>query len=447
MAVITAVVTLAGACGSHSSGPPKIHLAGRTGAKVAAATDGIAPTPGAESMAIRPMTFVAGPGLQVPTGAQAAWTVSAPASPISDVDKASLAKAFGMTGTWSSLPGAADGSEQLTEAGGPATLDIASDVLHSWIYFSGTADSVAVSCASSTDASAPTTTCAQPTPPVGVPDQATALAKARTLFGALGYDLAKWHLSATADQWAASVTALLSLGGVASSVGAYVNFGANGAVTTASGVFAAPVKVGDYPVVDLATALSRLNDPEQRWAGWPVETPAVGVEPLVGPSTASGAATPGQAGSGGTGAGPVVAPSVAPAPPVAVDTAPVPIATPATVDSGPTPVDTVAPASGPVVTAPVETVAPLTVTLTSVTSTLALVRDVSGSVWLVPAFTFHDAQNADYTVIAVDASYFDLVAASSGPTPASGPTPSDLPVMTAATAPGPVVVGGSGAAN
>ena len=69
---------------------------------------------------------------------------------------------------------------------------------------------------------------------------------------------------------------------------------------------------------------------------------------------------------------------------------------------------------------PVDAPEPVTVHLTDAALDVTMVWDASGTIWLLPAYTFGDADGGRYTVIAVDDSFLDL--------PEVLPVPAPLPV-------------------
>jgi hypothetical protein len=211
----------------------------------------------------------------------------------------------------------------------------------------------------------PTTTlvpsCVAPTPPVGVPNPDEAVAKAKELMTAWGDNPGSYSFDdVSADVWSASVNARLVLDGAKSPVTVTVGFGGEGAVSWASGSLAVPQRGADYPTVGAATGLKRLND-QQGFGGGPAileSRTGAGVEPAVGAPVAG-------------------APAIAPCEPgPAVDCAPIPIPT-----------------------------EPITVTLNKVEADMTTVWAADGTVWLLPAYTFHSADGGLWSVNAVEDAY------------------------------------------
>ena len=77
---------------------------------------------------------------------------------------------------------------------------------------------------------------------------------------AVGLDPADFELETYADQWYASVTATEQLDGQFAGRRFSTGFGAEGVLQYAGGQLAEPAPVGPYPLVDLDTAIARLND-------------------------------------------------------------------------------------------------------------------------------------------------------------------------------------------
>ena len=329
-----------------------------------------------------------------------AWLL--PANPTVDAAKVqALAAAFGVEGEVRTLPAEQGGGWQVGSADYTgASITVGTDGMISWWYNpdpsvfpapvacegasvggvavdpavdpSGAAvtpETVAPEATVPTDVTVPD--CPAPLPPAGVPSKDDAIARAEDLFGSLGYDMSQYELEAYADEWGANVTAFRLLNGVRSPLSLSVGFGGGGAVTWASGSLAEPQAAGDYPLVDGATALARLNDRSGKW-GWF----GGGVMYASGGAAVRGVAT--------------VDAATTPAPePAPTDTNVVAQPMPAPVDSVPAP-------------------EPITITLNSMTLDITMVWGDDGTVYLLPAYTFGSADNGNYTIVAVDESLLDL---------------------------------------
>ena len=97
-------------------------------------------------------------------------------------------------------------------------------------------------------------------PPSGILTTDQARAAVSELLVQMGEDPADFEIEVYADEWYASVSALPRLGSVTSPVSWYFGFGGEGRLEYAGGVLARPLEVGPYPLVDLDTAVARLSD-------------------------------------------------------------------------------------------------------------------------------------------------------------------------------------------
>jgi hypothetical protein len=247
----------------------------------------------------------------------------------------------------------------------------------------------------------PLSVCPEPQPPAGVPDAATAEARARELFAALGLDLSSYELETYADEWGAYVTAYLRLDGSRTWLSANIGFGAEGAITWAGGFLGQPQRGDDYPRIGVEAAVARLNDQSSMW---------------MYPMSASGdmAASVKVASAGATEA---VAPEALP-----VEAAPV---------------DTGAPSELPVDVMPVDTT-PIVVTLSSPSPSLEMFWAADGTVWLLPGYRFASSDGGEVSVLAVPDEFIeqaqpvDVVPVDTVPveTVPVDPTPVDTVVQT-----------------
>ena len=345
-----------------------------------------------------------------------------------DLDSArvvALAAAFGLTGPVVRLPADQGGGWQVGEQDGTtANLTVVDDGQLSW-YFNPVMGSngQTVACAEASPPegaalSVPVAECPQPTPPAGVPTKEEALAKAKALFTAAGVDLTGQTLDATADEWSASATATLYLGGHRTQLTTQVFFGGAGAVTAASGFLSTPVAGADYPLVGIAQAVKRLNDRDGAWmtplgdASVAVRGSAAGVAapppalpncaPLVDAVDAVGAAEPNSSATldPATSAGGTAAVAVAPVPDEQL------LCPQTQVGSGATPVaPDVSATTGADAGAPASTIAPIVITLTGVRLDIDPVFASDGTVWLLPTYAFTSADGGEFDVLAVADDY------------------------------------------
>jgi hypothetical protein len=226
--------------------------------------------------------------------------------------------------------------------------------------------------------------CATPTPPANVPTKDAALVQAKALFTDMGYDVSQFEFDGYADEWGANVQGYRLLDGHRSPISISVGYGADGALTWASGALAEPQSAADYPLVSGDMALQRLNDRTGRW-GW-----------FGGPGIMAAGAMAKGGGVALDAATTAMAPEAVVAPePATTDTAVLETA-PATPTPGPAPM--------PVDSAPIE---PLTIHLTGMRMDLTMVWADDGTIWLLPAYTFTAADGGEYTIVAVDESFLD----------------------------------------
>lgn len=229
--------------------------------------------------------------------------------------------------------------------------------------------------------SPPDGSCDVPLPPANVPDKATAIEKAKQLFADMGYDNASYEYEVYGDEWGANVTAYLLLDGKRSPLSLSVGFGAEGAITWASGSLATPVPAGEYPLVGVDGGVVRLNDESGQWAGfW--GGPMARMEST---DIASDVVTEVVADAAG---------SEAVAPPETIATEPGQVGDTISIDQ---PVE-------PELSEP----EPVTVHLTAVKLGLTMIWAADNTVWLLPAYEFNADDGGQYTVIAVDDSFVQL---------------------------------------
>jgi hypothetical protein len=223
---------------------------------------------------------------------------------------------------------------------------------------------------------------------------------------AVGLDPDGFDFETYADEWFASTSAVEQLDGAFAGRTFSAGFGAEGVLQYASGQLAEPVQVGPYPLIDLETAIARLNDPSGFYGGFRpglgmddiARVDAVGAsEPAVAVEPASG----GVAGSTGDAA----------MPPVSM------------------PPETMPPVSVPPVSVPAPAPEEVTVTLVDVEADVWWAYDIDGSVWLLPAYRFIGDDGGWYTVPAVTDEFLVQVPVEDVPMPEPMPI-EPLPVDT-----------------
>jgi hypothetical protein len=108
--------------------------------------------------------------------------------------------------------------------------------------------------------------CTPPPPPAGVPSAERARTLALDLLARVGHRDVRIG-DVMVDEWGAYVQAELVLPGSSTSSGVYVGVGFAGAerISWANGTLARPELLGDYPLIDLAAALARLERDMNAW--------------------------------------------------------------------------------------------------------------------------------------------------------------------------------------
>ena len=250
------------------------------------------------------------------------------------------------------------------EDGSAPSLTIDSTPQHYWWYSSAWAEMdramEAPACTESIDADGNVSVdCPEwePEPPVGVPTAAEAEARARESITAAGFDPATLTFEVFADEWYASVEARRELVDGIEYTGAETwsfGFGGEGVLQYAGGMFAEPDAVGPYPLVDLDTAIARLE--EMYVSGMAMGGDMAVREPAIA--------------------------EVEPA-----------VEEPAVEGDQPMPIGELP--------EPTE----VTVTLVDVAADLWWVNDVDGNTWLIPAYRFVGDDGGWYTVPAVTDEY------------------------------------------
>lgn len=344
----------------------------------------------------RSVEYVLGDGdLTLPTD-DTGYVFDAATEPSAD-DAARIAAAFGVDGEPVLVDQGFTSSWRVgPEDGSTPTVWVNDDAQLSWNYNAPWLAEAAVEpCVLTTDPDGTQReTCEEPTPPTGVPTADEAEQRAREILTALGTDVDGLTFETYADEWFASVSATVDVGGRTDHTRWWnFGFGGEGVLQYAGGSLAEPEAVGPYPLVDLDTAVDRLR------------------EGFFG----------GFGGFGGI-AETAVAETVAVE---SVDGEPVEPA-----DSGVAeepPVDTLAPAETMPVE-PIESGEPHVFTLVDVEPDLWWAWDADGSAWLLPAYRFIDDQGGWHVVPAVTDEFLIVVEPDDLPEPEPLPAPEPQPV-------------------
>lgn len=380
------------------STPRVIHLG--AGGSAPAAGDATMSAESADSkmMAFRNITYVFDGTFPTLSESAPSWQLPAGFTP--DAARiADMAAALGVEGEAQELPAEQGGGWMFgPEDYSSATFTVSVDSLGSW-WFSPepTMSATMNSCVYGegdvidTTVAIPPECMVDPTPPVGVPDEAAAMASTKDLLTSLGYDPSSYDYEFYGDEWSANVTAYLRLGGQRSQISVSVGFGAEGALTWASGSLATPVQGDDYPLAGVQTGLDRLADQARQWMsyGGP-DSSVLRTEGAIAETTSIESST-----------------DVAPPEPAVAPIDP-------TVSE---------PCGAAVDCAPIDA-EPVTIHLTDVRLDSTMIWDEDGTTWLLPAYTFTDADGGTYSIIAVADEYLDV------PDPVAVPLPDPLPTDT-----------------
>ena len=293
--------------------------------------------------------------------------------------------------------------------GTTSTLYVSSDAMHYWSYSpawdqssmssSGCVmvDPPIASDAPTTDAAAPTIApdggvCAEPVAPENVPTKAEAEALFTTTVTALGINSNDLTLDSYADEWGANVTGYLKIDGVRSSLTWSIGYGADAAITWASGVLADVQSGASYPRIGTTAGLERLNSQQNGTWGGPMVRGGIAYDAPM-------------ASSAGVASGSAV--EVTPSTDVPIEataaTIPVPNSDVVATDEIVTDV--------PAVDAPAPEIQE--VSIVSVEEELVTLYGADGSIYLVPGYTFIAAKDENgyagrYTVSALPDEYMQV---------------------------------------
>lgn len=251
--------------------------------------------------------------------------------------------------------------------------------------------------APTTDAAAPTIApdggvCAEPVAPENVPTKAEAEALFTTTVTALGINSNDLTLDSYADEWGANVTGYLKIDGVRSSLTWSIGYGADAAITWASGVLADVQSGASYPRIGTTAGLERLNSQQNGTWGGPMVRGGIAYDAPM-------------ASSAGVASGSAV--EVTPSTDVPIEataaTIPVPNSDVVATDEIVTDV--------PAVDAPAPEIQE--VSIVSVEEELVTLYGADGSIYLVPGYTFIAAKDESgfagrYTVSALPDEYMQV---------------------------------------
>lgn len=253
------------ACGDDpdaSSRPVLVVTGSGAGINAPAAANDMAT--GAESKMWAPwqMKFIAGADLPALDSEAKSYVISGGSVSVSDISD--MAAVFGVSGDVEEVDANMGGGYRIgSDNGSTASFWVSGDSMRYWSYSPKWDESNVVGCAiaSSPDGSVTTepVDCARPEPPANVPSDGEARALFTSLMEKMNLNADDLVLESYADEWGASVYAYVKIDGVRSPLTVSVGFGAEGAVTFASGFLGEVTDGASYPRIGTAAALERLN--------------------------------------------------------------------------------------------------------------------------------------------------------------------------------------------
>jgi hypothetical protein len=355
-------------------------------------------------MALQPVEYVYEGDMPALDGPAQAWSWVPGRAPTTD-EIAAVAAAFGVAGEV--IEQSADmGGGWVVGAENGHRLTVAQDAQGTWSLI-GDTSSVCIDDGAATSAASPgtgeavdaetapdepatdavpaedppmvappeTVACADP---VGIPTADEATAMATELLQALGLDPAAYEITADSQEWGAWVDARLLVDGLAAPVLTSFGFGAEGALTFASGQLFGPEPAGQYVRTGTAAALEQLQADQFRSYN-PTVDPAAPDTPVSAPDPADGA-------------------------------------TSLTVDAA-NPIEPAAPAAEPA--------EPITIVLTGVEAGWWMVWAADGTVWLLPGYDFVTDQGERISAPAIAEIDMPVTTGATEPQPGAGEAPAE----------------------
>ena len=188
-----------------------------------------------------------------------AWSVNPLKENIGTLKK--LAVSFGLSGdvVKEDKNNFVIGLDNKTGAGLRLFVDVSSSW---WNYSSGSAGSGAtssVACPPNAECADASNPVVNPTPPVNLPDEATAIARVSQLLKNVGLRVKPYSFSATKSEWSTDVVGTLMARDISSNMSLYVSFGSDAKITYASGPLVELKNAGPYPLVAPKDAVKRLS--------------------------------------------------------------------------------------------------------------------------------------------------------------------------------------------
>ena len=151
------------------------------------------------------------------------------------------------------------GLDNKTGAGLRLFVDVSSSW---WNYSSGSVGNGATSspsCPPNAECADVGVTTGVMTPPVNLPDEATAIARVTQLLTDSGLRVKAYALTATRSDWSTDVVGTVAVREVSSNLEMHVSFGSDAKITYASGPLIELKNAGSYPLVSPKDAVKRLS--------------------------------------------------------------------------------------------------------------------------------------------------------------------------------------------
>lgn len=256
---------IATACGDDpdASGPPVLVVTGTGTNSPSAASDMAMGSTESKMMAPYAMKFVAGADLPALDSDATSYSLTAGSYSVDDVE--SVATVFGVSGDVVEVDANMGGGYRIgSEDGSTDSFWVSDDAMGYW-YFSPKYDEsmmnrgCTISASPDGSVSSEPVECVTPEPPANVPSEDEARALFATMVSEMDMNADDMVLESYADEWSSSVYGYLKIDGVRSPLTVNIGFGAQGAVTWASGFLGEIVEGATYPRIGTTAALERLN--------------------------------------------------------------------------------------------------------------------------------------------------------------------------------------------
>ena len=263
--LLAAFGLIATACGDDpdASGPPVLVVTGMDAGSPMGASDMAAGASESKMMAPWRMNFVAGADLPALDSDATSYTLSTGSYSTDDIS--AIASVFGVSGDVVELDANIGGGYRIgSEDGSTDSIWVSGDAMGYWYYSPKFDESMmsrdcAIEASPDGTVSSEPVECVNPEPPANVPSDDEARVLFASMVSDMGMNADDMVLESYADEWSSSVYGYLKIDGVRSPLTVTIGFGAEGAVTWASGFLGEVVEGASYPRIGTAAALERLN--------------------------------------------------------------------------------------------------------------------------------------------------------------------------------------------